>query len=187
MMLLIDTLVQKEKVYSSWYSWAWTIYEKYGYCPSTASMAIILIDVRKDILSQTRRHAFIASLLGIKHIVLAINKFDLVDYEVKVFENLKNNFKAVSDYLNFKSLQFIPISALNGDNVIVKSNNMPWYEGPSLLQYLENFKLENNTNDPLRVPIQYVIREGQDFRGYGRIVSGQMRKNQRKFFHQVWN
>ena len=81
--------------------------------------------------------------------------------------------------MNFKSLQFIPISALNGDNVIVKSNNMPWYEGPSLLQYLENFKLENNTNDPLRVPIQYVIREGQDFRGYaGRIVSGQMRKNQ---------
>ena len=146
---------------------------------STASMAIILIDVRKGILSQTRRHAFIASLLGIKHIVLAINKFDLVDYEVKVFENLKNNFKSVSDYLNFKSLQFIPISALNGDNVIVKSNNMPWYEGPSLLQYLENFKLENNTNDPLRVPIQYVIREGQDFRGYaGRIVSGQMRKNQ---------
>ena len=118
-------------------------------------------------------------MLGIKHIILAINKFDLINYDKKVYDNIQMSFKSIYDFLSFETLQIIPISALNGDNVITKSNKMNWYKGPSLLKYLEGFKSENKSNNFLRVPIQYVIRKGQDFRGYaGTIVSGKIKRNQ---------
>ena len=98
-------------------------------------------------------------MLGIKHIILAINKFDLINYDKKVYDNIQMSFKSIYDFLSFETLQIIPISALNGDNVITKSNKMNWYKGPSLLKYLEGFKPENKSNNFLRVPIQYVIEK----------------------------
>ena len=140
---------------------------------STATLAIIMIDARKGVLAQTRRHAFIAALLGIKHVVLAVNKMDLVDYAENVFGTITSDFMALNETLSFADIQPIPISALEGDNVIAASVNMPWYEGPSLLTHLEEVDVPDDNQGPLRLPVQYVIRPDQDFRGYaGRIAGG---------------
>ena len=140
---------------------------------STATLAIIMIDARKGVLAQTRRHAFIAALLGIKHVVLAVNKMDLVNYAENVFGTITSDFMALNETLGFADIQPIPISALEGDNVIAASANMPWYEGPSLLTHLEEVDVPDDNQGPLRLPVQYVIRPDQDFRGYaGRIAGG---------------
>ena len=140
---------------------------------STAALAIIIIDARKGVLAQTRRHAFIAALLGIKHIVLAVNKMDLVDYAENVFDTISNDFVVLNETLGFADIKPIPVSALNGDNVVAASPNMPWYVGPLLLTYLEEVELPASDDGPLRLPVQYVIRPHQDFRGYaGRIAGG---------------
>ena len=145
---------------------------------STANLAIILIDARKGMLEQTHRHSFIASLLGIPHVIVCINKMDLVDYNQDVFEKIKSDYEKFSSKLNIKDIRFIPISALVGDNVVNKSENMSWYSGGTLLHELENVHISSDLNhiDP-RFPVQMVIRphrEGyQDFRGYaGRIAGG---------------
>ena len=140
---------------------------------STATLAIIMIDARKGVLAQTRRHAFIAALLGIKHVVLAVNKMDLVDYTENVFGTITSDFMALNETLGFADIQPIPISALEGDNVLAVSANMPWYEGPSLLTHLEEVDVPDDNEGPLRLPVQYVIRPDQDFRAYaGRIAGG---------------
>ncbi len=145
---------------------------------STANLAIILIDARKGVVEQTRRHAFIASLLGIPHVVVCINKMDLVDYDQQVFFNIKKDFQGFAAKLNVKDVQFIPISALLGDNVVTKSVNMDWYGGPSLIYLLETIHIASDLNlVDCRFPVQYVIRpnngDHHDYRGYaGRIAGG---------------
>lgn len=145
---------------------------------STADLAVILIDARKGVLVQSKRHAFIASLLGIKHMVIAINKMDLVDYSQEIFRKIMQDFEDFSDKLNIPDLVYIPLSALKGDNVVQKSKRMIWYEGPSLLNYLENVHILSDRNlIDLRFPIQYVLRPHTDFRGYsGQLAGGVIRK-----------
>jgi sulfate adenylyltransferase subunit 1 len=145
---------------------------------STANVAIILVDARKGILEQTHRHAFIASLLQIPHLVVCINKMDLVDYDEAVYENIKQAFEAFTYKLDVKDVHFIPISALKGDNIVTRSENMPWYGGTTLLYYLENVHIGSDHNYiDARFPIQTVIRpyndDFHDYRGYaGRVASG---------------
>jgi len=145
---------------------------------STANLAIILIDARKGIMEQTHRHSFIASLLGIPHLIVCVNKMDLIDYDEKIFNSIKEEYKSFSSKLKTKDIRFIPISALNGDNVVDKSKNMVWYEGGTLLYELENIHISSDFNYiDSRFPVQTVIRPHragfQDFRGYaGRIESG---------------
>ena len=140
---------------------------------STAGLAIIMIDARKGVLDQTRRHAFIAALLGIRHVVLAINKMDLVDYASDRFEAILAEFIALNDRLGFADITPIPVSALHGDNIIARSDRMPWYDGPALLDHLETVDTGRGEAGPLRLPVQYVIRPNQDFRGYaGRVAGG---------------
>jgi sulfate adenylyltransferase subunit 1 len=149
---------------------------------STSQLSIILIDARKGIVSQTYRHFFINNLLRIKNVIVAINKMDLVDFSESVFNEIKSDFLRISNKRDFKEqkITFIPISALNGDNVVSKSDNMPWFDGCSLLNYLENVKekdIFNKTNS--RFPVQYVIRprnqEFHDFRGYaGKVYGGDL-------------
>ena len=143
---------------------------------STASLAIIIVDARKGILDQTRRHAFIASLLGIRKLVLAINKMDLVDYDRETFEKIRDEFLTLNDKLGFTSIAPIPMSALVGDNVFTSSAKMSWYNGPTLLHHLENVSIDHFEAGPLRLPVQFAIRPNQDFRGYaGRIAGGDLR------------
>ncbi len=147
---------------------------------STAHLTIILIDARKGILNQSRRHALISSLLGIPNFIVAVNKMDLVDYSQDIFNNIVNDFKVLIAKLGIKESQFnfIPISALKGDNVVNKSTNMPWYQGASVIEVLESVDVQHNiTHLPFRMPVQYVIRvdtkENPDFRGFaGQIASG---------------
>ena len=145
---------------------------------STANLALILIDARKGLVEQTHRHAFIASLLRIPHAVVCVNKMDLVNYDQEVFQNIVSDFKNFSAKLEIKDIQFVPISALKGDNVVDKSSNMSWYEGETLLYKLENVHISSDLNlVDCRFPIQTVIRphtlDNQDFRGFaGRIESG---------------
>ena len=145
---------------------------------STANLAIILIDARKGMLEQTHRHSFIASLLGIPHVIVCVNKMDLVDYSEDVFNKIVSDYERFSSKLNVKDIRFIPISALVGDNVVNKSENMPWYQGGTLIHELETVHISSDLNHvDCRFPIQTVIRphrEGfQDFRGYaGRIEGG---------------
>ena len=145
---------------------------------STANLAIILIDARKGMLEQTHRHAFIASLLRIPHAIVCINKMDLVDYSEEVYENIVSDFKAFSSKLDIKDIQFIPISALNGDNVVNRSTHMDWYEGSTLMYHLEHVHISSDYNHvDCRFPVQSVIRphtlEHQDYRGFaGRIEGG---------------
>lgn len=146
---------------------------------STANLAIILVDARKGVIEQTCRHSFIASLLRIQHIVVAVNKMDLVDYSQEVYEKIISDYKAFASRLdNVVDITFIPISALNGDNVVEKSGNMDWYEGPSLLYHLETVYIGNQENHvEARFPVQWVIRpqsdKWHDFRGYaGRVAGG---------------
>ncbi len=144
---------------------------------STANLALILVDARKGILEQTNRHSFIASLLQIPHIIVCINKMDLVDYSQDVFDDLVSEYKKLSSRLDVKDVHFIPISALNGDNVVDKSKNMDWYQGSTLLYLLESIHISSDENHiDCRFPVQYVIRpqtqEYHDFRGYAGRISG---------------
>jgi sulfate adenylyltransferase subunit 1 len=145
---------------------------------STANLAIILVDARKGLLEQTYRHSFIASLLKIPHVVVCVNKMDLVDYSEEVYNQIVSDYEAFSSKLDIKDVQFVPISALNGDNVVDRSVNMPWYEGSTLLYHLEHVHIASDFNHiDCRFPVQMVIRphtlEFQDFRGYaGRIDGG---------------
>ena len=145
---------------------------------STANLAIILIDARYGVLPQSRRHAYIASLLGIPHIVVAINKMDLVDFRHDVFAKIREDFRNFAGQLRLPDVEFIPISALDGDNVVKPSARMDWYTGPSLLEHLEEVPLAADHNlDDLRFPVQYVIRPDQDFRGFaGQVSSGIIRR-----------
>jgi sulfate adenylyltransferase subunit 1 len=145
---------------------------------STAHLAVILVDARNGVIEQTCRHSFIASLLGIKHIVLCINKMDLVDYIRERYEEIKEQFKSFSSKLNVPDIRYIPISALYGDNVVKESENMPWYGGNTLLYTLENIQVDGDYNHvDCRFPVQWVIRPHNnnyhDYRGYaGRIAGG---------------
>jgi sulfate adenylyltransferase subunit 1 len=145
---------------------------------STANLAIILIDARKGMLEQTHRHSFIASLLRIPHAIVCINKMDLVDYSEEVYDKIVADFKAFSSKLDISDIQFIPISALNGDNVVNKSENMDWYKGSTMMYHLETVHISSDYNlIDCRFPIQSVIRphtlDNQDFRGFaGRIDGG---------------
>jgi sulfate adenylyltransferase subunit 1 len=149
---------------------------------SNAQLAIILIDARNGVVEQTRRHSAIVSLLNIPHVVVAVNKMDLVNNSADVFNNIVIDYQEVARSLELKDVKYIPISAINGDNIIDKSGNFPWYEGESLLHYLENIELNSDINltDP-RFSVQYVIRpqtnDLHDYRGYaGKIISGIYRK-----------
>ena len=141
---------------------------------STCDLAIILIDARHGVQVQTKRHSFIASLLGIKHTVVAINKMDLVDFSQTRFEEIKQEYLNFASNLNLKDIRFVPMSALNGDNVVTISEHTPWYTEGSLMELLENIELEeDNNSETLRFPVQYVNRPNLDFRGYcGTITSG---------------
>ena len=141
---------------------------------STAELGIILIDARKGVSTQSKRHGFLASLLGIPHLLVAVNKMDLVDYDQDTFEAIREEYTEFAAKLGAEDLTFIPISALRGDNVVKRSENMPWYNGPALLHHLETVPVGTARNlVDFRFPVQTVIRPDQDFRGYaGRIVSG---------------
>ena len=141
---------------------------------STADLAVVLVDARQGILRQTRRHSYIASLLGIRHIVLAVNKIDLVDYDQAVFDRIVADFRAFAVDLGFATIQPIPLSARHGDNVTRGSERTPWYDGPNLLEHLETVPVEQDyLEKPFRFPVQYVSRPDLDFRGFaGQIASG---------------
>jgi sulfate adenylyltransferase large subunit len=143
---------------------------------STADLAIVLVDARKGLLPQSRRHAYIASLLGLQHLVVAVNKMDLVEYSEEVFRSIESDFR---DFLRpFRALEpfFLPVSALEGDNVVERSGRMPWFGGPSLLEYLEDVPVQGTLRyKPFRFPVQRVVRPNQHFRGYaGTLASGQV-------------
>jgi bifunctional enzyme CysN/CysC len=147
---------------------------------STANLAVILVDARNGLTEQSRRHAFLATLLRVPHLVLAVNKMDLAGYDQAVFERIKEEFGAFAAKLEIGDLTFIPVSALHGDNVVQRSANMPWYDGPSLLHHLENVHIASDRNlIDVRFPVQYVIRPQQaadpalhDYRGYAGQVAG---------------
>lgn len=145
---------------------------------SNAALIIILIDARNGIIEQTKRHSIIASLLNIPNVVVAINKLDLVGYSEEIFNNIKEEYSKMAEQLSLNNVVYIPISALNGDNIVDQSENLNWYQGKTLLDYLETVELENTINlDKARFPVQYVIRpqteELHDYRGYaGKITSG---------------
>ncbi len=144
---------------------------------STAQVAVILVDARKGLLTQTRRHSFLVSLVGIKQIVLAINKMDLVNYDEECFRSILADYRQFAADLGFSCIAAIPISALNGDNIIESSANTPWYQGPPLLSYLETVQLEDDARrQPFRLPIQWVNRPHPDFRGFcGTVAAGTIR------------
>ena len=149
---------------------------------STCDLAILLIDARKGVLDQTRRHSFIATLLGIRHLVVAVNKMDLVDYQETVFEQFKQDYLTFAQQLpGDLDIKFVPLSALDGDNVASESAHMPWYSGPTLLEVLESVDVvSERENQPLRFPVQYVNRPNLDFRGYaGTLSAGVVRVGQR--------
>jgi len=145
---------------------------------STANLALILVDARKGVIEQTHRHSFIASLLKIPHLIVCVNKMDLVDYNEEVYDNIKADFKKFAAKLDVQDIRFVPISALKGDNVVSMSKNMPWYQGgPTLLYLLENIHIGSDHNlIDCRFPIQYVVRpysdDFHDYRGYAGRVSG---------------
>jgi bifunctional enzyme CysN/CysC len=141
---------------------------------STANLAIILIDATKGVITQTRRHTYLVSLLGIKHVVLAVNKMDLVNYDQKVFDNICYDYSEFVTQLYIPDVNFIPLSALKGDNVVELSHNTPWYHGKSMLEFLETIHVSSDRNyDDFRFPVQYVLRPHPNFRGFaGKIASG---------------
>lgn len=148
---------------------------------STCDVAIVLIDARKGVLDQTRRHSFIATLLGIRHLIVAVNKMDLVDYRQSRFDEIRSQYLSFAERLpGAATFSFVPISALDGDNVVEAGEHMPWYDGDTLLAQLETVDVERNVADaPLRFPVQYVNRPNLDFRGYaGTIASGTVRVGQ---------
>ena len=145
---------------------------------STANLAIILVDARNGVITQTRRHTFLVSLLGIRHVVLAVNKMDLVGFSEKVFTDIREEYLAIAHRLGIEDVTCFPISAKHGDNVVAVSNRTPWFEGTSLLEFLETvpIHLDHNMQD-FRFPVQYVLRPNPDFRGFsGKVASGIIRK-----------
>ena len=144
---------------------------------STAHLAIILIDARHGVLTQSRRHGFIASLLGIRHLVVCVNKMDLVDFRQEVFEQIRSDYAAFSAKFQVPDILYLPASALHGDNVVTRSSRMPWYEGPPLLSHLEHVEIGGDRNlIDFRFPVQLVNRPTQDFRGFcGQVASGVVR------------
>ena len=144
---------------------------------STANLAIILVDARKGILEQTKRHSFIASLLGIRHILVAVNKMDLVDFSEETFNQIRADYRDFAARLDIPDLHFIPLSALKGDNVVDRSPAMPWYDGPTLMNFLENVYIGSDRNlEDFRFPVQIVLRPDLDFRGFaGTVASGIVR------------
>ncbi len=144
---------------------------------STADLAVILVDARKGILTQTMRHSFLVSLLGIKQVVLAVNKMDLVEYDQEIFETLLGDYEAFAAQLGFDAIQAIPLSALEGDNITSVSDKTPWYRGPTLLDHLETVGIdEDREGKPFRLPVQWVNRPNLDFRGFsGTIASGSIK------------
>ena len=147
---------------------------------STADVAVILLDATQGVLTQTRRHSFIASLLGIKHVVLAVNKMDLANFDKKTYDDIVEEYRAFSRDLSFETITEIPMSALEGDNVIQRSSQTTWYTGPTLLGFLEAVEVGRSQLDhPFRFPVQWVNRPSHEFRGYtGTIVAGQVEKGQ---------
>ena len=144
---------------------------------STANLAILLADARKGVITQTKRHTYLASLLGIKHVVLAVNKMDLVDFKQEVFEQICEDYRAFTTQLDIHDITFIPVSALKGDNVVDLSDKMPWYHGQSLLEFLETVHISSDRNyEDFRYPVQYVIRPDLQYRGFaGKVASGIVR------------
>jgi bifunctional enzyme CysN/CysC len=144
---------------------------------STAQVAVILVDARKGVLTQTRRHSYLVSLVGIRHVVLAINKMDLVDYNQERFEAIRREYEAFAAALGFDQIAAIPISALNGDNILARSAKTPWHPGPTLMEYLETVQVADDAaRKPFRLPVQWVNRPNLDFRGFcGTIASGVVR------------
>ncbi|CAM2947091.1 sulfate adenylyltransferase [Chryseobacterium flavum] len=148
---------------------------------SNSDLMVILIDARKGVIEQTRRHSIIASLLQLKKVAVAINKMDMVDYSEEVFENIKSEYAKIAENLGLNDVSYFPISALKGDNIVSKSSRTGWYEGNSLLEYLEEVTLHEEKNNGSRFQVQYVIRpqteELHDYRGYaGKILSGKFTK-----------
>ena len=144
---------------------------------STADVAIILIDARKGILTQTRRHSFIVSLLGIEHVIVAINKMDLVEFSETIYDEVSYDYEKLAEELNIKNTYYIPVSALNGDNVVDISKSTPWYQGDTLLHLLDTMDItKEETAENFRFPVQYVNRPNLDFRGFcGTIASGSVK------------
>ncbi|QNV38678.1 sulfate adenylyltransferase subunit 1 [Rothia terrae] len=144
---------------------------------STSDVVVLLVDARHGVVTQTRRHLSVAGLLGIKHVILAVNKIDLVDFSQEIFENIRDEFTALAHERGVDDVNVIPISALLGDNVVEPSENTPWYDGPTVLHLLETIETANDTSTEFRFPIQYVIRDhGKDYRGYaGRVTAGSVR------------
>jgi sulfate adenylyltransferase subunit 1 len=144
---------------------------------SNCDVAIILIDARGGVKTQTRRHSFLVSLLGIKHVIVAVNKMDLKDYSETVYEDIKKDYLEFSKQLDIPNIQFIPLSALDGDNVVNVSEKTPWYKGETLMAMLENIEINDDVNaDDFRFPVQYVNRPNLNFRGFaGTVVSGQIK------------
>ena len=149
---------------------------------STADLALVLVDARKGLVEQSRRHAFLATLLQVPHLVLVVNKMDLVDFSQEVYERIRDEFTQFAAKLRVPDLTVMPVSALNGDNVVTRSENMPWYDGPSLLHHLENVHVASDRNlIDVRFPVQYVIRPQSDawhdYRGYaGQVLGGILKK-----------
>ena len=145
---------------------------------STANLAVILVDARTGVITQTRRHSYLVSLLGIRHVVLAVNKMDLVDFSEERFNEIVREYTDFVKQLGIPDVTCIPLSALDGDNVVVKSGRTPWYQGVSLLDFLETVHIDNDHNlDNFRFPVQYVLRPNLDFRGFcGKVSSGVIRK-----------
>ena len=148
---------------------------------STADLAIVMIDARKGVLTQTRRHSFIVSLLGIKHVVLCINKMDLVGYDPDVFEEIEADYREFTSDFGFESIQAIPVSALAGDNVVTNSEQTAWYDGPPLMEYLDTVEIASDIQDkPFRMPVQWVNRPNLDFRGFaGQVISGTVKPGEK--------
>jgi len=144
---------------------------------STCDLAIILVDARYGVQTQTKRHSFIASLLGIKHVVVAVNKMDLLDFDENKFNEIKNDYQAFATQLDLNDVQFVPLSALDGDNVVTRSERSPWYQGKTLMEILESVEINADKNlENFRFPVQYVNRPNLDFRGFcGTVASGIVR------------
>lgn len=146
---------------------------------STADIAVILLDARKGVLTQSKRHSYIVSLLGIKHIIVAVNKMDLMDYSREVFENIVRDYKAIIPQLAYNSdivFDFIPISALNGENILYKSEKIAWYKGLSLMEILDNAKIHRQSGENFILPVQYVNRPNLDYRAFcGNVESGEIK------------
>lgn len=143
---------------------------------STCDLAIILIDARYGVQVQTRRHSYICSLLGIKHVVIAVNKMDAVDFDQRIYQKIKADYREFAKQLDIADIRFVPISALKGDNVVKQSKNMPWYPGSPLMRLLNTIQINTDNNDQFRFAVQYVNRPNLDFRGFaGTIASGEIR------------